>query len=251
MGSEQSQLGHDPRKRQSAQSAKRLMRGNTVAVSERRLSSPNAEQPGTSSRPVSPPISVCSDSDLPYVSYTDKPIGGDFKSTFAWPWDVWPIRDLCINVLLILAHISDSPKHRNKATLANTGRSNRSTYQRTMLPKAKSVAHDIVVVREANKKGPVAIDPDLQRLQVGNYLLGTNRYLVRKITSFPLLRLFSNVSRVFHNSCRWWEEQFQHPSTVIQVLQSVCMRITWRICAIAWRNTWTRQQLKCPIIKPF
>uniref|UniRef100_A0A182J5E3 Uncharacterized protein n=1 Tax=Anopheles atroparvus TaxID=41427 RepID=A0A182J5E3_ANOAO len=28
------------------------------------------------SRPVSPPMSVCSDSDLPYISYTDKPIGG-------------------------------------------------------------------------------------------------------------------------------------------------------------------------------
>lgn len=75
MGSEQSQLGHDPQKRQNEQTAKRLMRGNTVAVSGRRLSSPNAE-PCTSSRPVSPPISVCSDSDLPYVSYTDKPIGG-------------------------------------------------------------------------------------------------------------------------------------------------------------------------------
>ena len=27
-------------------------------------------------RPTSPPMSVCSDSDLPYISYTDRPIGG-------------------------------------------------------------------------------------------------------------------------------------------------------------------------------
>ncbi|XP_053678300.1 BLOC-1-related complex subunit 5 [Anopheles nili] len=31
------------------------------------------------SRPVSPPMSVCSDSDLPYISYTDKPIGDSPK----------------------------------------------------------------------------------------------------------------------------------------------------------------------------
>lgn len=78
MGSEQSQLGRDQQKRQNDLNAKRLMRGNTVAVSERRLSSPNGES-CSNSRPVSPPISVCSDSDLPYVSYTDKPIGGAFK----------------------------------------------------------------------------------------------------------------------------------------------------------------------------
>lgn len=62
----------------------RLQRGNTIAVSsEHNISSPH-EEAGTSSinsnsRPVSPPISVCSDSDLPYTSYTDKPIGGKYK----------------------------------------------------------------------------------------------------------------------------------------------------------------------------
>lgn len=30
----------------------------------------------TSSRPNSPPASICSDSDAPYISYTNKPIGG-------------------------------------------------------------------------------------------------------------------------------------------------------------------------------
>lgn len=59
----------------------RLQRGNTIAVTGRRMSSPHEEFPASSttglgSRPVSPPISVCSDSDLPYISYTDRPIGG-------------------------------------------------------------------------------------------------------------------------------------------------------------------------------
>lgn len=79
MGSEQSHTadGHN------VHSTGRLQRGNTIAVSGRRLSSPNQEpgmvnSPIPDSRPVSPPISVCSDSDLPYVSYTDKPIGGKY-----------------------------------------------------------------------------------------------------------------------------------------------------------------------------
>lgn len=59
----------------------RLQRGNTIAVTGRRMSSPHEEMPatltsGVGSRPVSPPMSVCSDSDLPYISYTDRPIGG-------------------------------------------------------------------------------------------------------------------------------------------------------------------------------
>lgn len=66
-------------------SAARLQRGNTIAVTERRISTALDESRTTStypdSRPVSPPISVCSDSDLPYVSYTDKPIGGKYLRT--------------------------------------------------------------------------------------------------------------------------------------------------------------------------
>lgn len=92
MGSEQSHHGNSaagshgiPRRINPGGNSniQRLQRGNTIAVSgERNLSSPN-EEAGTSSinpdsRPVSPPISVCSDSDLPYISYTDKPIGGKF-----------------------------------------------------------------------------------------------------------------------------------------------------------------------------
>lgn len=77
MGSEQSQQANaaNAQTRQNT----RLQRGHTIAVTGRRLSSPNDETASnyapSDSRPVSPPISVCSDSDLPYVSYTDK-LGG-------------------------------------------------------------------------------------------------------------------------------------------------------------------------------
>lgn len=62
----------------------RFQRGNTIAVSGQAHdsdTSSGAPQSSsfafrTDSRPVSPPMSVCSDSDLPYISYTDKPIGG-------------------------------------------------------------------------------------------------------------------------------------------------------------------------------
>lgn len=63
--------------------------------------------------------------------------------------------------------ITDSPKIRNKIT-AGSSRYSRSAgvSRRTVLPKAKSFAHDIVVVREASKKANDEIDTDLQRLQV-------------------------------------------------------------------------------------
>lgn len=58
----------------------RLQRGYTIAgpptsdnLNNCQLESPT---PPLDSRPTSPPMSVCSDSDLPYISYTDKPIGG-------------------------------------------------------------------------------------------------------------------------------------------------------------------------------
>lgn len=79
MGSEQSQQARAAADAHRASNLSRLQRGHTIAVTGRRLSSPNDESAPhhvlSDSRPVSPPISVCSDSDLPYVSYTDK-LGG-------------------------------------------------------------------------------------------------------------------------------------------------------------------------------
>lgn len=63
----------------------RFQRGNTIAVTGQANDQDFTAGPQSSlafradSRPVSPPMSVCSDSDLPYISYTDKPIGGNFQ----------------------------------------------------------------------------------------------------------------------------------------------------------------------------
>ena len=65
--------------------AARLQRANTVATTSDAMNNshlsdsspmtPNSDH--MSSRPCSPPMSVCSDSELPpYISYTDKPIYG-------------------------------------------------------------------------------------------------------------------------------------------------------------------------------
>lgn len=149
MGSEQSNSSHGANSRSihgrpNANAANnnptRLQRGNTIAVTDRRISSPHEETaaPITDSRPVSPPMSVCSDSDLPYVSYTDKPIG-------------------------------DSPKLRNKgaSSAQNNVRNAAAQNRRNMLGRVrpKSLAHDIVVVHEASRKGGPEQDPDLQRLK--------------------------------------------------------------------------------------
>lgn len=95
MGSEQSHPAHGTSSRSvhgrpntatgAGVNGARLQRGTTIAVTERRISTPQDETRSTAtypdSRPVSPPISVCSDSDMPYVSYTDKPIGGKCTPT--------------------------------------------------------------------------------------------------------------------------------------------------------------------------
>lgn len=54
-----------------------LQRGYTIAApTSDSLNNSRLAETSPSSRPVSPPMSVCSDSDLPYISYTNKPIGG-------------------------------------------------------------------------------------------------------------------------------------------------------------------------------
>lgn len=71
-------------------SGSKLQRGNTIAVTGTTPGggvddgySTSSVTPSSAyicdSRPVSPPMSVCSDSDLPYISYTDKPIGDSPK----------------------------------------------------------------------------------------------------------------------------------------------------------------------------
>lgn len=91
MGSEQSSQAAGtsqnasgrPNQRPASTDAARLQRGYTIAAptSDSMLNNTqlvDTSPPPLDSRPVSPPMSVCSDSDLPYISYTDRPIGGNF-----------------------------------------------------------------------------------------------------------------------------------------------------------------------------
>ncbi|XP_059609955.1 BLOC-1-related complex subunit 5 [Phlebotomus argentipes] len=147
MGSEQSTAGQGvaatPARRPPSEA--RLYRGNTIAVPDSALRNSSqivaeeAVAAHTDSRPCSPPISVCSDSDLPYISYTDRPIG-------------------------------DSPKIRSKGPQARLTRANTSaTTKKASLPRGKirpgSTAHNIVVVKAATKEGGIEKDPDILRLQ--------------------------------------------------------------------------------------
>ncbi|XP_055699178.1 BLOC-1-related complex subunit 5 isoform X2 [Phlebotomus papatasi] len=150
MGSEQSTAAQGVQGVAGTQSRRppsdaRLYRGNTIAVPDSavrnssQIVTEEAFAAHTDSRPCSPPISVCSDSDLPYISYTDRPIG-------------------------------DSPKLRNKGAQARLTRANTSaTSRKVSLPRGKirpgSTAHNIVVVKAAAKEGGIEKDPDILRLQ--------------------------------------------------------------------------------------
>lgn len=121
--------------------ATRLQRGNTIAAPMSARYMEDGASQSNEFRPVSPPISVCSDSDLPYISYTDRPIG-------------------------------DSPKIRNKGhSNSRNVRSNSisSTSSRKPAIKLKqrplSTAHNIVVVKSAVKEPCLDRDPDLLKLQ--------------------------------------------------------------------------------------
>lgn len=143
MGSEQSHHQADVQTSLSNQprsvNATRLQRGNTIAVttvSKRHYDDSSSQS--NDSRPVSPPISVCSDSDLPYISYTDRPIG-------------------------------DSPKIRNKSHSGSRNvRSNSISSTTSRKPiklkqRPVSTAHNIIVVKPASKEPDR--DPDIVRIQ--------------------------------------------------------------------------------------
>ena len=99
MGSEQSQQASGSSQTNSSNAqrfnqrpvstdAARLQRGYTIAAPTSDLLNNSqlvdrTSPPPLDSRPVSPPMSVCSDSDLPYISYTTQAIGGKIKKTKA------------------------------------------------------------------------------------------------------------------------------------------------------------------------
>uniref|UniRef100_A0A2H1VSE4 BLOC-1-related complex subunit 5 n=1 Tax=Spodoptera frugiperda TaxID=7108 RepID=A0A2H1VSE4_SPOFR len=127
MGSEQSSV---PPKKQ-AQRAPPVRRGHTIAVPN--ISDPSRSNELPASGNNSPGTSICSDSELPYISYTvDRPIG-------------------------------DSPKA--SAKTQRSADSKKSMLQRRQLSlqaRKNKRARDIVVVKQATD---VQLDEDIQRLQ--------------------------------------------------------------------------------------
>lgn len=53
-----------------------------------------------------------------------------------------------------------------------------------------------------------------------------------------------SYSRVYHNSCPWWEVHSHCPHTVIQKCWNVCNQYIWRICAIVCRHIWMHRRPK-------
>lgn len=73
MGSEHSSQGGEKGKEGGSKGYPQLRRGKTLPAS----ASAPADGDDGEYRSVSPELSVCSDSDLPYISYTvNRPIGG-------------------------------------------------------------------------------------------------------------------------------------------------------------------------------
>ncbi|XP_055608111.1 BLOC-1-related complex subunit 5 isoform X2 [Uranotaenia lowii] len=200
MGSEQSQLGGDPvgagsstgnirggslraqssnatptPARSSAAGTAKLYRGNTIAATEMSALSldDGGSQPGPSysgtpssayicdSRPVSPPMSVCSDSDLPYISYTDKPIGDSPKlRNKQQAKGVGKIRPSSV--------IVGGANRSNQQDIARSAFGNRSRPYSTAgsSSSGSSTAHNIVVVKSAAvKETGIEKDDDIVRLQ--------------------------------------------------------------------------------------
>lgn len=115
------------------------------------------------SRPVSPPMSVYSDSDLPYISYTDKPIGdspskGRNKNQLA---------NKLMRASTLASDRPSSSRQQQQTRQAGGGKPGPAGGSRT--PGAPSTAHNIVIVRS----GPAipARHSDLAKLQVRKALL--------------------------------------------------------------------------------
>lgn len=167
MGSEQSQHQSgsaasytNARDARSRLSNTKLQRGNTIAVSgQSSRIEDNSQITHHDGRPTSPPLSVCSDSDLPYISYTDKPIGGTILLYFNF------YTNIQINRMLF---IIDSPKYRNKSQ-SSTRHVQTNVHElakKSAAAKKRQISHDIVVVRSATKEVGIEKDADIQRIQV-------------------------------------------------------------------------------------
>ncbi|KAH8276675.1 hypothetical protein KR044_008089 [Drosophila immigrans] len=97
------------------------------------------------SRPPSPPLSVCS--DLPYVSYTDRPIGDSPK-----------IRNRP-------AHMLQQSSSANRAAARKSHPGGITTTIKPKRPQSTASSHNIVIVKPGARDTHDDIDPDLTRLR--------------------------------------------------------------------------------------
>ena len=129
-------LNHDPKQ------SSNIRRQHTIANPGGGADHPELYDNG---RPgsISPGPSVCSDTDLPYISYTvNRPIGG--ANSF-------------IATVFVKIRVSDSPKLTNRQIV--------KTKRKIPTKQAKKSAHNIVVVKPAATGPNLDRDPDIMRLQ--------------------------------------------------------------------------------------
>lgn len=160
MGSEQSSQSNSS---ESGSKNPKLKRGKSVPESSWPRNSQDGQHSRAASTNTSPGHSVCSDVDLPYISYTvNRPIGGN--------------QPLAIHSSMIGSkmcayrhrnYFLDSPK---KPSIMSRGRSMQVEPQRSAKKTPKSTPkHNIVVVRAAVQENP-DMDEDLFRLKVNFFL---------------------------------------------------------------------------------
>lgn len=154
MGSEQSSQSNASSQPRNP----KLKRGKSVPESSWPRNSQDGQHCSSSraaSANTSPGHSVCSDVDLPYVSYTvNRPIGGMYFTT-----------KIYMNCREVNASMSwvDSPK---KPSVMTRGRSMQADSKRSGKKNPKTMPkHNIVVVRPAVQVNP-DMDEDMSRLKV-------------------------------------------------------------------------------------
>ncbi|KAH8368813.1 hypothetical protein KR084_011682 [Drosophila pseudotakahashii] len=121
---------------------------SSIVIASKQIISAEAASPGCStselSRPPSPPLSVCS--DLPYVSYTDRPIGDSPK-----------IRSKPASHML--------QQQQSSASRAAARKSHPGGITKPKRPQSTSSSHNIVIVRPGASDAGEDLDLDLARLR--------------------------------------------------------------------------------------
>uniref|UniRef100_A0A182NVJ0 Uncharacterized protein n=1 Tax=Anopheles dirus TaxID=7168 RepID=A0A182NVJ0_9DIPT len=159
----------------------KLQRGNTIAVTGTTpaggggllddVYSSTSVTPSSAyicdSRPVSPPMSVCSDSDLPYISYTDKPIGDSPKLRNKQQAKQAKSRP---NSAIIMNRASQQyhyPQHLSQQLEGRGGSGVGGRGRSATTPSTSGGAHSIVVVKSAIARDiGIEKDDDIVRLQL-------------------------------------------------------------------------------------